>query len=239
MENLKRAVQTARAILTNLFFPIECLCCDHPHQYLCQECVRDCLTKIERWQCPVCDENSLLGATHAKCKLTQTIDGIFAACPFNDLLIRSIIKKIKYKNTRKLAGPLADLLALCLKQNFSGLLTAETVISYVPLHPQKETHRGYNQSQLIAEELGLACALPCRNLLTKITNTESQTKLNREQRKKNVINSFRIDPEVSVKEITVLLVDDVSTTGATLKECARVLKRHGARIVWGVAVAQE
>ena len=113
----------------------------------------------------------------------------------------------------------------------------------VPLHPSKYRCRGFNQAELLAEALGEEMNLPVRSLLKKQKKTKDQKSLNKNQRKKNVKNAFVVDEEEldsSVPE-SVLLLDDVSTTGSTLTACANVLKAKGViRVAFlSVCVAEQ
>lgn len=113
----------------------------------------------------------------------------------------------------------------------------------VPLHPSKFRRRGFNQAELLARALGNEIQIPIRLLLKKEQKTKDQKKLNRIERKKNVKNAFCIDILEINKGIpkSVLLIDDVSTTGSTLTECAKVLKKQGVQQVafLSVCVAEQ
>ncbi|MDD5606052.1 MAG: hypothetical protein PHR51_01880 [Patescibacteria group bacterium] len=100
----------------------------------------------------------------------------------------------------------------------------------VPLHPRRLVMRGYNQAELLASYLG-----DVHNVLKRTRRTLSQTGLSRARRVANVASAF-----VCVRPVAseIVLVDDVATTGATLNECAKVLKDAGARRVWGLVVAR-
>ena len=111
----------------------------------------------------------------------------------------------------------------------------------VPLHPTRLAKRRFNQSQLLAADLARHLALPLDSFsLKKIRSTESQGGLNRAERFRNVATSFAIDPrrKSSLAGKTIVLVDDVMTTGATASACAKVLKKAGARSVGVVTFAR-
>lgn len=103
----------------------------------------------------------------------------------------------------------------------------------VPLHPSKFRKRGFNQAELLARDLSNEIQIPIRLLLKKKRKTKDQKNLNRKERKKNIENVFCVDKEETKKGIpkSVLLIDDVSTTGSTLTECAKVLKKQGVQKV--------
>lgn len=110
----------------------------------------------------------------------------------------------------------------------------------VPLHPKKLRERGYNQSGLLAKQLGLFLGLPViENSLKRKRNTPPQTKIiSRDERWRNVSDAFVCNGG-DVKGRNVLLIDDVCTTGATLDACAQALKSAGAISVWGLTLARE
>ncbi|TSC55897.1 MAG: comF family protein [Parcubacteria group bacterium Greene0416_39] len=149
-------------------------------------------------------------------------------------------------------------------QFLSFLLEKETVLTFVPMWKRKERKRGYNQALLIAQALGtiissstdsstgsstsFSCAKTPQQFLQKTKDTKSQTELARIERLSNVKDSFAIVQESSNSEFplrftptlssSVVLVDDVWTTGATMKECCKVLKKAGVEKVWGFVLAR-
>jgi ComF family protein len=112
------------------------------------------------------------------------------------------------------------------------------VIVPVPLHAARQRERGFNQAQLLAELLSARTSIPTKPLLERIRYTTTQTALDRAERIENLHNAFRLRKKADVQALRVLLVDDVLTTGATLSECARVLKRAGALSVYAAIVAR-
>jgi competence protein ComFC len=115
-------------------------------------------------------------------------------------------------------------------------LKKSDVIAPVPLFWWKRLRRGYNQANLLADVVGDECGIEVKHMLRRVKNTKTQTQLDEESRKKNVSDAFEINGAM-VKDKTVLLIDDVLTTGATLNECARVLKEAGAKKVYSCVAA--
>jgi competence protein ComFC len=115
-------------------------------------------------------------------------------------------------------------------------LKQSDVIVPVPLFWWKRLKRGYNQAQLLAAVVGDECGIEVNPMLRRVKNTRTQTKLDEELRKKNVSNAFEVN-DGSVKDKIVLVIDDVLTTGATVNECARVLKNAGAKKVYSCVAA--
>jgi ComF family protein len=142
--------------------------------------------------------------------------------------LREIIHHLKYSDRVSLAGPLGDILKRCLeRENFTG----DCVIP-IPLHRSRERRRGYNQAELIAARLDRPINT---RVLRRRKNTASQTGLTRNQRQHNLASAFQVCGGISG---TVILVDDVYTTGSTMHEAARTLKRGGAERVEVLTVAR-
>ena len=109
----------------------------------------------------------------------------------------------------------------------------------VPLHPKRLRWRGFNQAVLLAREVGREWRLPMDPfVLRRSRNTSPQTQLPEEERRKNVRRAFEIAAEKSVKGKSLLLVDDVYTSGATVNECSRTLMRAGAKEVYVLTLAR-
>jgi ComF family protein len=143
---------------------------------------------------------------------------------------------LKYKNLRAIAGLFARLLNDYLSTN---PVAAEVLVA-VPLHPKRLRERGYNQSLLLAKELAKLSKLPLiEDCLIREHHAPPQAQTaTASERRSNVANAFSCrDRRLKGKQ--VLLIDDVSTSGATLDACARALKKGGATSVWGVVLARE
>ncbi len=109
----------------------------------------------------------------------------------------------------------------------------------VPLHPKRLRWRGFNQSVLLGRELSRAFDLPLDPfVLKRKVETPPQTQLSEEERHKNVRGAFLMNPEKSIENRSVLLLDDVYTSGATVNECSRCLKRAGANEVYVLTLAR-
>lgn len=149
--------------------------------------------------------------------------------------VRELIHRFKYRNLRAAAPELALLLADYLETH---PLPSQVMVP-VPLHSRRIRNRGYNQAALLARELSELTGLPVdEGLLARRQDALPQVQASgRQQRADNVRGSFECNADASGME--VLLIDDVSTTGSTLSECAAVLKEAGAVSVWGLTLAKE
>jgi ComF family protein len=167
--------------------------------------------------------------------LKLDIDAICTPFAFQGVL-RQAIHRLKYGGFKSLALPLAHLLT---QQVENRPLPAEVLVP-VPLHPRRLRERGYNQSGLLAQELGRLTAIPVEeDTLVRHRNSRAQVKTSdSEERRSNVLGAFDCRGE-KLKGRRILLIDDVCTTGATLNSCAIALKKAGASSVWGLALARE
>ena len=112
-------------------------------------------------------------------------------------------------------------------------------ITWVPLSARRLRQRGYDQARLLAGEIAAEAGLPCEALLEKVRNTPAQSGMGgREARRKNAAGAYRVREDAVIKGKRVVLVDDIVTTGETLRECARMLKAAGAKSVTAVTAAR-
>jgi ComF family protein len=142
--------------------------------------------------------------------------------------LRHLLLRFKFKGMWQLAQPLAALLAWQIKRRPFAFLP-QAIVS-VPLSPQKERKRGYNQASLLAQSLAVRLQLPCYSqALHKTSDTLPQTRLKHKARRENLRHAFALNDSDYARKLehkTVLLVDDVLTTGTTSHECAAVLRRE-------------
>lgn len=119
------------------------------------------------------------------------------------------------------------------------LMEESDVIIPVPIHPARLRKRKYNHAALLATRIGVLMDIPVEvDAISKITKTQAQVGLSRKERIKNLRDSFEVSNHDAVKGKKVALIDDVMTTGATANECARVLKRAGAKRVYIITLAR-
>jgi ComF family protein len=231
--SLKRAV---RAVL-DLVVPMACVECGTEGSPLCERCERG-LPRLRRPQCTRCAEpNSPLVCRRCSAN-TPAFDRIIAPYLAQGSA-RELVHRLKYNDARAYAERIAGLLADFLRyESVSGDL-----IVPVPLHPSKERRRGYNQSGLIAQDLGrlMGIEVDARSLRRVRKGAAQVTASTAHERRTGVQDAFECEP-VGASPIAgarVLLVDDVVTTGATMSDCARALKAAGAETVLGVAFTRQ
>ncbi|MDC1142837.1 phosphoribosyltransferase family protein [Planctomycetota bacterium] len=151
--------------------------------------------------------------------------------------LQDICRALKFGGERRAAGTLALMLTQLLFER--DVVDKLDVIVPVPLHILRHFQRGYNQSEEIAKSLASRLGKPLRiDVLTRPEPTKRQARLSRAQRKANVAGAFSCHPNVSLKGQTVLLLDDIVTTGATFAAAAKALKKAGAKAVYGAVAAR-
>ena len=159
--------------------------------------------------------------------------------------LREMIHLLKYERMRGVAKLLGGLLAESIL-TLRAETARELVVVAVPLFPAKQRQRGYNQAELLADAAiaGLRRSAPewrlrlLRGVLTRRRDTASQFELTPRGRRRNLEGAFEVDPVKMPIGCEMLLIDDIYTTGATARECARVLRRAGARKVWVATLAR-
>jgi ComF family protein len=151
--------------------------------------------------------------------------------------LRKVVQKFKYGRKVSLGKPLGQLMARgC--QEFLNECHPDIIVP-VPLHPRRLRWRGFNQSVLLARQVSRAYNVPMDPfILLRSRETPPQTQLTEEERRRNMRGAFALNPEKTVADKIVLLVDDVYTSGATVNECSHALKRAGAKRVYALTLAR-
>ena len=231
-----------RAILA-LLYPSACAICSAKldvHQYLCRECEAK-LVRIKPPFCSKCSEPFPGAITTpfdcANCA-HRTLYFENAVAAFRSRgLARRVILDFKYGGQIHLRHLVASWLFTALADERLRSREFDLIVP-VPLHPARERERGFNQAALLAELLSARMSIEARPVLERIRYTTTQTAFDRTERMENLRGAFRLQKNVDVRRLRVLLVDDVLTTGSTLSECARILRRGGARSVHAATAAR-
>ncbi len=231
--------------LLDFLFPKFCVNCRKVGDYICA----NCFTFISFDQtaiCPSCNRPSINGLTHPKCQTKYGLDGIFSTLSY-----KGIVKKLVYNfKYNPYLGDLKNLLAelfyegLIQKEDFYNIYqkySDSLILVPVPLYKSRQRARGYNQAEILAGELSKKFNIKTLSVLKRVKKTVSQVGLSKIDRRKNIKDSFEINEDLKsvTKDHYIFLVDDVFTTGSTLIEASKVLKRHGAKKVWGLTLARD
>ena len=260
--SLTNYAYTGRNFILDLIFPIACLGCKKEGEWLCSKCSKN-IPYNNHQLCPKCHKKSAFGAICNHCQNNFYLDGVLSAGNYKHKILGNLIKKLKYNHIKPLYAILANYLSiffLSQKQEtnilpsdlYNGKLwkkfdqikktphcllsPKDFTIIPVPLHKKRYRLRGFNQAELLAKKFSEIFNLNLSTDLIRIKHRKAQAKLNKEKRQINIIGSFDWQGKTMPKNI--ILIDDVTTTGATLNECARVLKQNGAKKVWGLVVAR-
>ena len=192
--------------------------------------------------CLVCNKPSLDGLTHPGCKGRYTIDGAFCAVAYKGI-VKKLIYNFKYKPyLTDLRKTLVELFyeSIIQQEIFQKVYSHSLVLVPIPLYSERLRKRGYNHSKLLAEELAKSLNLKLINGLRRIRGTKSQFGLKLKERKENLKDTFEVNPNISISKYpNIFLVDDILTTGSTLLEAAKILKKNGAKRVWGLVLARD
>lgn len=226
MENLRRILARLGGWMDELLFPdnVTCLCCDHAlgeddADGICEGCRKAlALLALRQEKREAAQRDSL----------PQGIDYIHAAYVYEGPA-RKLIHRLKYESVRQAAIPLA-------KQMLFLPSGEEEIIVPVPTDPRREKKRGFNQSALLGEYIAGELGMSMDTALVRVDARRPQTGLSMEERKANLLGCMQAGQSVSGRR--VLLVDDVCTTGSTLAEAARALRKAGARSVGVFACAR-
>jgi ComF family protein len=257
-------VSSASSFAESLFatlFPSDCRICSTPlinisRLPVCEACLSD-VHPIGGAICSVCGERLLTphlagagqsasGRDEPRCGLCRRLEPQFVkavAYGSYDGGLRELIHLLKYEQVRPAAGVLGRMLASAIAElEFAPAQYPVPVIS-VPLHKRKLHQRGFNQSDLIVRSAlkiagGDGRLALCPGVLERRRETRSQIGLTRHQRRENIRGAFAVVKPEQIAGREVLLVDDVFTTGTTVSECARVLKRAGASKIYVATVAR-
>ncbi len=231
-----------KKILERLF-PRCCYWCGKQGTYLCFECKKSLLPHPEI--CPSCHQPSTGFKTCVSCMLEGNffVEGLLVGFSYQNIL-KKLILKLKFQHKRDIASFLAERAALLVQTNpyLSPLLKQKKLaISFVPSHRyRKYFQKGYNQSEILARTLANLLEIPLLPCCKKTRATVSQLKLNRKERLKNLNSAFCLFENFDCEAwTTLLLIDDVTTTGATLNELAKTIKLKRANLqVWGLVLAR-
>ena len=220
--------------LLELVYPTYCAGCGQHGQSVCPECLNS-LPLIESKFCLKCGKpcNYLV----EECRECRGKKFFFSQARSLGLYkgkLRDLVHKFKYGNSRALADVFAGLLVERVERKFFEV----DLITCVPLSGPKRDERGFNQAQLLAEKIAQKVDVPFLDLILQERETQDQSRLQAAERRKNVKGVFSVHRDQLPKAARIILVDDVFTTGSTVNECSRVLKKAGADSIRVATIAR-
>lgn len=202
-----------------LLFPSRCVLCGREGDLICEPCRRIFPQQLDPDAIP-----KLSGIRAAR-----------AVWPYEGS-VREIVRRYKYNGLRSLAPVLASEMAHVLREWGPAI----DLIVHVPVHPARLRERGYDQSELLARELSRLTGIEATSALVRLRETAVQARaMSAAQRADNVRGAFDVPHSDGISRADTLLIDDVLTTGATLREAGRALRRAGARNIYALTLAHE
>jgi ComF family protein len=234
-----RIYSAIRSSFFALCFPAECVLCGRLQKYpevLCEPCqerlpwirapwCKRCGTPFpEQWRVPICPD----------CRLQRPGLTRIRSLFLYETAVMQMIRQVKFSRQARPLHYFAELLNLRILQEFPRNIAA---LVPIPLHRTREWERTFNQSALLARYVSELSGIPARNLLRRTKRTPAQTSLSGQARRRNLQGAFRLKRKLTIPR-SVILIDDVVTTGATLESCAAVLRKAGVRRVYGLTIAR-
>lgn len=236
---LKPLYRDLKTLVLDTLFPIYCLVCEtEGPKFICDKCQSQ-LVPLPHQFCIVCQKYSLGGLTHPKCLTPHTADGLISIFDYHDTQVADILIKGKYSFLPQVYEELGGVLAKAINQDFSYLNATPYTLTAIPLHKWRQRWRGFNQSAVLAGATAKESGQPMADCLIRKKFTKTQKDLKKDDRVKNMESAFALKPGADVHNQNFILIDDVTTTGQTLLEAAKVLKRNGAEKVWCLTVARD
>ncbi|MDR1418009.1 MAG: ComF family protein [Endomicrobium sp.] len=231
--------------IINFIYPITCCLCGKDLEAISQYKVCDkCKESFSKIKGNICDKCGIsLDSEESLCYVCKkdlkaySFDKLRAVYLYKGNL-RKLVLKFKYSNRIFLYKDFAFEMSNLIKE-YNFLRTADFIIP-VPLNIFRRIKRGYNQAELLAQEVSVNIGIPMlKNVLLRGKVTKPQFKLSKFERKKNIQSSFTIKNKNTIKNKTILIVDDIATTCSTVSVCAGVLKRSGAKNVYVLTLARD
>lgn len=223
-------------VLLNLIFPSKCpVCADKSDSYLYNPICTKCWNSIERYSGPACN---ICGIPTVSNHTLTCESCIKTRPPFSQVLyygiyegvLKEVIHLLKFNGIKRLSKPLSNMLSSLPISDTDGIIP-------VPLHRNRLNSREFNQTAEIGNHLSQKLKVPIiLDALRKVRDTQPQTEVTGIERLKNIRDAYRASGEI--KGLDLLLIDDVITTGATIRECSKTLINAGAKSVTVVAIAR-
>src|SRR2546423_1418948 len=229
--------------IASLLYPASCTICAasfETTEYLCSECENQvsrivppfCAKCSEPFDGAITSEFACANCAHRKIHFEAAVAAYRARG-----IVRHVMLNFKYGRQIHLRHLVARWLVAALDDERIRERRFDAIVP-VPLHPARQRERGFNQAGLLAEWLSSHNGVPLRPALQRVRYTTTQTAFDRAERMRNLHDAFRLRKNADVRRLRVLLIDDVLTTGSTLSECARVLKKAGAQSVYAATAAR-
>lgn len=206
-------------MILSFIFPNKCPVCDCIMSYNSLIC-KSCMRKIQN-----------LNLKKELFKINNK--PIYCVSPFKyEGLIRKSILKFKFKGKMSHAAFFAYMMSQTINKYYSNL----DLVTFVPISSERKIKRKFDQSEILSEKISKIINVPLKSTLEKMADNAEQHNLERNEREKNILNVYNVIGKNDIKGKNILLIDDVCTTGNTLKECAKTLMTAGAKTVYCAAI---
>jgi ComF family protein len=223
-----------------ILFPKFCYGCGKYNIYLCPNCLKKIILENHN-NCPYCKKPNYLGLTCGKCKREYRVSGVMGIFRY-DKLGKILIKKIKYKLVSEIFIDLFKNLPESTIDDLKKIkqIVPDATIIPVPLHKNRFNKRGFNQAEILGKYLSKILDVPMNNkLISRIIDTHPQAQIvDKKIRLLNMKNAFLINEDYKYKNKNFIIVDDVWTTGATIKEIVKLLKKFKAGKIYSIVLAR-
>lgn len=253
-------IHRIKKFILDLLFPSFCVGCGIEGSLLCLKC-RKQIIQVQSPVCPRCQRLSENGRYCQICRKKMALSGIIVAVYYEEGPTKEMIHNFKYNHALGLKKVLANLLVEAYRRHCEqpGVIASgsaaihrdrllwltprndNTLVTFTPLHHRRLAERGFNQAELLAQTVSKRLKIPCESLLIKTKSTKRQVGLTGDIRRKNLTGAFKVHKVCKVKILRgkkILIIDDITTTGTTLNECAKILRAAGAKEVWGLVVSR-
>lgn len=234
-KNIKTHIKKIINLFIEAIFPSRCSACGKLGSFWCSSC-QEKITFISSQVCLYCQKIEKRGRHCSRHRRNRFLSGVIACFYYDEKAIKKIVYDFKYRGLAALAPVLAEKMISALEKEKLRF----DLVSFVPASRKRYLWRGYNQAEELAKEISQKAKTEMAPPLIKICHTKPQVGLGKKERILNLKDKiqFRGDSEV-IKNKTILLVDDVCTTGSTLEECAKAYKKAGAKSIWGLVFTKE
>ncbi|MDO8505295.1 MAG: ComF family protein [bacterium] len=221
------------------FFPIECLGCGKDGEWICNGCAKK-IPLSPQTSCFVCKRTNADGSTCFGCQKEFPVARLFRFFDYDEPIIKEGIRIAKYSFVKEIFKRLIDIAEPHLKAVMDGndIDPRALLVIPIPLHPRRLRERGFNQAQVIGERVANICGGTFSTSLRRVRATLTQAGLDEADRANNIKHAFACQDSTALRDRYVVLVDDVATTGSTLAECAKTLRKAGVRQVWALTLAK-
>ncbi len=222
-------------LILDLIVPSRCVACGAPISFKAHDICRACIGRISfiHEQCPVCSGPLPIEYCEICSRRAFYLSRNVSLAEYRGVM-KELLHALKFKGNRRLHKPIGD---LAVREISRHNLRAD-IITCVPMNSRKKWKRGFNQSELIARFISKKTGIPFIALLKEERTAVTQGELGLQARFINAINRYDVRKKTDVKDKSVMIIDDIFTTGATINECARKLRTAGAKDVFSITIAR-